>query len=113
MVLFARAIASKSDIIFLDESMSALDLPNQNMVLKLIKKLKNENGVSIVFTTHDPRHAYISDKILIMQPNLHCIFGDTNNHLTQTNLQNLYKMKITVEEIKQTNKKTIIPQFDV
>lgn len=114
LVLFARAIASKSDILFLDEPMSALDLSNQNMVLKIIKQLKNETNLSIIFTTHDPRHAInLCDKILIMFNNVEYIFDKTSKCLTEENLKKLYGINFSIKHNNNTNKSTILTTFDV
>lgn len=113
LVLFARAVASKSDIMFLDEPASALDLKNQDKILTLIQKLKSGldgNKTSIVFTTHQPSHALaVADKTLILMPDLSYIFGKSKDALSENALKNLYG--INIKEIYIDGIKTLSQIF--
>lgn len=63
----ARAIATKPNLIVLDESVSSLDLVNKQLILDLLLELKREDGLSYVFITHDIKAAYtISDHIGVL-----------------------------------------------
>ena len=69
------AIASQSEILFLDEPASALDIKNQDRVLSLIANLKTQSGAGIVFTTHQPNHALAADHTLILRTILATFMG--------------------------------------
>lgn len=49
----ARAIALEPEIIFCDESTSALDVSVQKTILELLVKLQKEKGIAIGFICHD------------------------------------------------------------
>lgn len=49
----ARALANNPEILLCDEATSALDLENTNEILKLLKKINEEYGITIVFITHE------------------------------------------------------------
>ncbi|MBR3204386.1 metal ABC transporter ATP-binding protein [Candidatus Saccharibacteria bacterium] len=51
-VLLARALASTSDLLFLDEPSNNLDYKSRKEFYSLLKSL-NENGLTIIMITHD------------------------------------------------------------
>ena len=66
-VCIARAVAVKPKLLICDEAVSALDLSVRSQVLELIKKLKNELELSILFITHDIGVVnYIAERVLVM-----------------------------------------------
>lgn len=94
-MLFARAIASKSEILFLDEPASALDIKNQDRVLSLIVNLKQKSSASIVFTTHQPNHALaVADRTLILKDDLSYVYGLSTEVLNEENLNALYRVRM-------------------
>lgn len=52
-VAIARAIAHKPEIIFADEPTAELDSGTSVQVMKIFRKLVEEEGITIVMTTHD------------------------------------------------------------
>ena len=69
IVLIARALAQDTPLIVLDEPTTHLDLLHKVTLLKLLKKLTQETGKSILFSTHDIDMAIqLSDEMIIMTP---------------------------------------------
>ncbi len=63
----ARALVARPKILLCDEPVSALDVSIQAQVINLLKELRAEMGLTLVFVAHDlgvVRH--ISDDILVM-----------------------------------------------
>lgn len=112
MVLIARALASEPDGIIFDEPTSALDYRNQYRVLDLMISLKREQKISIIMTTHQPEHAlYVSDKVLLMNSDGNSCFGETDQVLSEENLNRTYGMEIGIFTVPHHNTriKTIVP----
>lgn len=53
----AMALAQQTDILFLDEPTTFLDMAHQLEVLQLLQKLNDEEGRTIVMVVHDLNHA--------------------------------------------------------
>jgi peptide/nickel transport system ATP-binding protein len=66
-LLIAMALMTGPDLIIADEPTTALDVTIQAQILKLLKRLATERGVSVLVTTHDLGTAYeICDEITVM-----------------------------------------------
>jgi peptide/nickel transport system ATP-binding protein len=63
----ARALISKPSLILADEPVSMVDASLRMAIVNLFKKLRDDEGVSVIYITHDLATAYyISDRIAIM-----------------------------------------------
>ena len=63
----ARALITNPSLLITDEPVSMIDASLRMSVINLFKRLKEEQGVSIIYITHDLATAYyVSDRIAIM-----------------------------------------------
>ncbi|MBR0819624.1 ABC transporter ATP-binding protein [Bradyrhizobium liaoningense] len=66
-VMIAMALACKPKLLIADEPTTALDVTIQAQILELLKELQQEEGMSILFITHDMGVvAEISDRTVVM-----------------------------------------------
>ncbi len=64
-VWIAMALAQGTEILFLDEPTTYLDIRYQIEILELVRKLNREFGMTIVMVLHDINQSiYFSDKII-------------------------------------------------
>jgi peptide/nickel transport system ATP-binding protein len=64
---FAQALAMRPKLILADEPVSMLDVSIRIGLLNLMKQLRDEQGVSILYITHDIASArYIADRLIVM-----------------------------------------------
>jgi peptide/nickel transport system ATP-binding protein len=64
---FAQALAMKPRLILADEPVSMLDTSIRIGLLNLMAKLRDEEGVSILYITHDIASArYVADRLIVM-----------------------------------------------
>ncbi|HEV2374725.1 MAG TPA: ABC transporter ATP-binding protein [Streptosporangiaceae bacterium] len=64
---FAQALAMRPKLILADEPVSMLDVSIRIGLLNVMAKLRDSEGVSILYITHDLASArYVSDRIIIM-----------------------------------------------
>lgn len=65
-VAIAGIIAMKPDCILLDEPTAMLDPKGRNEVMKTIKMLNRENGVTIILITHYMEEAAQADRVVVI-----------------------------------------------
>ena len=54
-VAVARAVASRPKIVLADEPTANLDGENAETLMQMMRRLRDEHGMTFVFSTHDPR----------------------------------------------------------
>jgi peptide/nickel transport system ATP-binding protein len=66
-VMIAMAISCDPEILIADEPTTALDVTVQKTIIDLLKKLKDERGMSLIFISHDLGVVnQIADRVLVM-----------------------------------------------
>jgi peptide/nickel transport system ATP-binding protein len=66
-VMIAMALVTKPDLLLADEPTTALDVTVQAKILQILRSLRGELGVSVLFITHDLGVvAEIADRIVVM-----------------------------------------------
>lgn len=111
MVLIARALAAKPEILILDEPESNLDFKNQLIVLDTMSKLAAE-GMCCIFNTHYPTHALMrATKSLIVQKNGNAFFGETPKIVTEKNIEHAFGVETVIGEVETSGNqyKSILP----
>ena len=80
----ARAIINNPKLVILDEPTSSLDLAVRNDVLRLLKNIQNEFGLTYLFISHDIHTIKnISNKTAVMYLGAIMEYGDTNKVITE------------------------------
>ena len=66
-VAIARTVALKPSVLLFDESLSALDVENKEIMKKEMKNIQQHFQSTIIYVTHDQEDAFeLSDRILVM-----------------------------------------------
>jgi peptide/nickel transport system ATP-binding protein len=66
-LMIAMALLPGPDFVIADEPTTALDVTIQAQILRLLRRLVKERGVSVLFTTHDLGAAHeICDRVVVM-----------------------------------------------
>ncbi|MGT2772230.1 energy-coupling factor ABC transporter ATP-binding protein [Streptococcus marimammalium] len=66
-VAIAGAVAMRPEIIILDEATSMLDPKGRLELIKTIKNIRDQYGVTVISITHDLDEVALSDRVLVMK----------------------------------------------
>jgi iron complex transport system ATP-binding protein len=100
LVLIARALTQRPEILIMDEPTANLDFGNQAKMLALIKELA-ETGLTIILTTHFPDHAFMcASKVALIKSRDVFLTGSAEEIVTRENLRDVYGIEISVVKIE-------------
>lgn len=98
-VLLARAFLVEPQVVLLDEPTAALDPENAHLVRSFIKKRNQEQGVSILFTSHNMTEvAELCDRILILKDGL--VIADNTPEYLAASISRACVQLIPVERLE-------------
>ncbi|MEO6348058.1 MAG: ABC transporter ATP-binding protein, partial [Aquaticitalea sp.] len=121
-VMIAMAIACKPNILIADEPTTALDVTVQKDIILLLKQLQSEEGMSIIFISHDlALVSEIADRVLVMykgeiveQGSVSTIFHEPQHTYTKALLSSKPSLELrlkrlpTIKDFMEGNPKTQI-----
>lgn len=95
----ALALAQKTPYIFLDEPTSALDIFFQYDILHVVKRLKEEQGLTIVMVLHDMNQAMqFSDYLIAMKDGEIIEQGDPKTMMTEQLIKEVYGIDVLIRD---------------
>ncbi len=107
LVMVARALAQRPRILLLDEPTSHLDLSNRDRVLGILAQQAGQ-GVTIVFTTHEPNQAAsVATFVVLMRGGQVLEAGPMETVVTADRLSRTYGVPVEVMEVK--GRRIVVP----
>ncbi|WP_208589003.1 iron ABC transporter ATP-binding protein [Gracilibacillus suaedae] len=95
----AMVIAQDTDYILLDEPLNNLDMKHSVQIMKILRKLVNELGRTVVIVLHDINFASVySDQIVALKNGKLVKNGPTNDIINSDALREIYDMDIPIQE---------------
>jgi len=95
----AMALAQKTNLIFLDEPTTYLDIYYQIELLELVRSLNEKLGLTIVMVLHDVNQAIrYSDEVKVMKQGQIMAEGDPKEVITSELMQHVYDVRAVIRE---------------
>lgn len=99
-VWIAMALAQDTKILFLDEPTTYLDIRYQLQILKLVRQLNEDYGITIIMVLHDINQSlYYSDEIVAMQNGKILAQGGAESVITADLIKQVYDVDLEIKQI--------------
>ena len=110
LVLIARALAQRSQVLLMDEPTANLDYGNQIRVLTKVRALADA-GYTIVQSTHNPEQSYLfSHQILAMKDGRVLAHGAPGDVMNEDLIRALYGIDAEVVPLRDGRMRVCIPR---
>ena len=94
------ALAQDTKVLFLDEPTTYLDIRYQLQILKLIRQINREYGITIVMVLHDINQSlYYSDEIVAMKDGKMIVHGLPEEILTSELVKEVYDVELDIRSV--------------
>lgn len=95
----AMVIAQDTDYILLDEPLNNLDMKHSVQIMKILRKLVDELGKTVIIVLHDINFASVySDRIVALKDGKLVKDGPTHDIINSVALREIYDMDIPIQE---------------
>lgn len=106
-VWIAMALAQKTELLFLDEPTTYLDIRYQIELLNKIRWLNREFGITVVMVLHDINHAvYYSDYIIGLKDGHIAVEGEPEQVITPETIEVIYGIRL--EMVQAAGKRIVL-----
>jgi iron complex transport system ATP-binding protein len=96
----AMVIAQDTDYILLDEPLNNLDMKHSVQIMKILRRLVDDLGKTVVIVLHDINFASVySDRIVALKEGRVVKDGPTDEIITSDALKDIYDMDIPIKQL--------------
>ncbi|MBO0993938.1 iron ABC transporter ATP-binding protein [Bacillus sp. SD088] len=96
----AMVIAQDTDYILLDEPLNNLDMKHSVQIMKILRRLVDDLGKTVVIVLHDINFASVySDRIVALKNGQVVKDGPTNEIIQSESLKEIYDMDIPIQQL--------------
>jgi iron complex transport system ATP-binding protein len=106
----AMALAQDTEILFLDEPTTFLDVRYQIEILRLIRELNQMHGITVVMVLHDINQALMySDRVVGLLDGKALLDGPPGEVIDAESIRLLYGVRLDVREDRESGRKWVLP----
>jgi len=100
-VWIALGLAQQTPIMFLDEPTTFLDVRYQVMILRLIRKLNRDLGLTVVLILHDINQSFdLCDELIALRPDGGLVQGCPRDLVNETFLYEVYNTDLHIGQVE-------------
>ncbi len=110
LALLGRCLAQEPQVLLLDEPTNHLDFRNQVLILKLIRELAQQRGLTVLLTLHDPNLALLfGDQAILLAAGKVAAQGPPRDVINAASMARLYGLE--VEILSQGPQRLLCPKL--
>ncbi|MDF1791222.1 MAG: ABC transporter ATP-binding protein [Thalassobaculaceae bacterium] len=107
----ALALAQETSILLLDEPTTYLDPPHQVDVLRLVRRLNRETGITVVMVLHDITLASLyADRVIGMRDGRLAFATEPGERLAPDQIETLFDMQVHALDHPTADRSIIVPR---
>jgi iron complex transport system ATP-binding protein len=96
--MIARALAQSPRVLLLDEPTAFLDLQHQLGICSVLRRLREERGLTVVIVSHDLNLAsQYCDRVAMLKEGQVCALGASSNVMTVDLLREVYGCEVLID----------------
>lgn len=100
----AMSIAQKPNIFIMDEPTTYLDISHQLEILDLVKKLNEEENITVIMVLHDINQAIkYSDEVVVIKDKTIYKYGKADKVLNEKLLRDVFSIEVDIFEDREKN----------
>ena len=107
-VWIAMALAQRTDIIFLDEPTTYLDICHQLEILELVQKLNQEQGCTIVMVLHDINQAIRFSSSYCDERRRYHRYRFNRRRINTGNIRKVFNIDVVLSKDPKTGKPLLV-----
>ena len=112
-VVLARALAQQAQVLLLDEPTAGLDLKYQFELLKLVRRLSQDNDLTVILTLHDLNLASVyADRLAVIHDKSVVAVGHADDVLTEDLVRKVYDLPVKVIRHPIYGTPLVVPQLE-
>jgi iron complex transport system ATP-binding protein len=110
-VMIAQALAQDADILLLDEPTAHLDLAHGDGILRLLKRMQREKGLTVAAVLHDLNNASLyADRIILLGNGRIEAEGTPAEVITPENIRRVYGAEAIVIPHPENGRPCVLPR---
>ena len=108
-VIMAKTLAQEGTLLLLDEATSAMDIHRKLQIFKVLEKLHEDEGMTVLAVLHDVNLAALfCHRIIFLKDGQVIADGESNAVLIPEILEAVYQTRVHIQEVPGTGKRQVV-----
>ena len=108
-VIMAKTLAQEGTVLLLDEATSAMDIHRKLQIFRVLEKLHQENGLTVLAVLHDVNLAALfCHRIIFLKDGSVVADGESKEVLIPEILEEVYQTRVLIHEVPGAGKRQVV-----